>query len=184
MIVLNRCLAAGNHCHHPPFLLSTSLAHLLCTLLCKGLSHFALPSGLHSCTSLPVCLCGTEGAAFTAHKANQGRRQERDGHNSPETEWIYQILPYIYFPPCSGLSCAGHLRWIPWLSQRQPAGACSLPAAGGEMAQGAQHLPEAKSNELESAGLGREQGAGLVPSLLPAAEEILRNDRKATNAST
>lgn len=47
-----------------------------------------------------------------------------------------------------------------------------------------QHLSEVKSDELERAGLGREQGAGLVPSLLPAAEEILINDRKDTNGLT
>lgn len=53
-----------------------------------------------------------------------------------------------------------------------------------EMAQGAQRLSEVKSNELERASLGTEQGVGLAPSLLPAAEEILINDRKATNTST
>lgn len=51
------------------------------------------------------------------------------------------------------------------------------------MAQGAQCLSEVKSNELERPSLGTEQRVGLAPSLLPAVEEILINDRKATNTS-
>lgn len=59
-----------------------------------------------------------------------------------------------------------------------------LEPAPFPLPQGVQCLSEVKSNELERAGLSREQGAGLVPSLLPAAEEILINDRKAANALT
>lgn len=52
------------------------------------------------------------------------------------------------------------------------------------MAQGAQHLSEVKSNELERTCLGREEGAGLVVFLLPAAGKILINETKAASVST
>lgn len=100
MIDLSPPPAAGHHCLHPSFSLSPSLIHCLHTLLFKGPSHFALPACYHSCTPLPLCLWGRQGAAFTAHNANHGWSQENYNHNSTKT-CLQSISQFV-----SVLSCA------------------------------------------------------------------------------
>lgn len=186
MIDLISPRAAGHHCLHPSFSLSLSLTHCLPTLPRKVPSHFALPAGHHILLSQSAfgegrqqhlqptmqIMAGAKKITITVHP-----RPARSTKSCLQSvsQFVSVLFCAATSPQFSGSSAASHLEPAPFL------------LLGDRWHKGAAPS-EVKSNEVERAGLGREQGAvpccPLILSLLPSAEEALINARKATNTST